>query len=105
MMAECKHKSCGIFKFVISDKRQYDKDVRVNVLVLSPVVLHQRGEIKRRVLRGKKRKEAQEQMKTQTPASLLNTQFGEMPEEEIVAGNYTKCRSEAVYRKAKNVTG
>ena len=44
--AERKHKSCGIFKFVISDKPQYDKYVRVYVLVLRPMVLHQRGDIK-----------------------------------------------------------
>ena len=100
--AVCKHKRCGKFKFIIKCKPQYEQNCNVTILVLRPVIRHTRGEIKKQQLKGEKRKKAQEQLKTQTPSSLHNTQFGEMPEEEIISGNYTKCQSEPVYRKAKS---
>ena len=97
--AECKHKNCGQFKFIIKRKPQPEEDVKVNVVTIRTVIRHTKGDIKKRQLKGRKRRKAQDEMKTQTPASLHNTQFGEMAEEEILAGNFTKCQSEFVYRK------
>ncbi|XP_060594646.1 titin homolog [Ruditapes philippinarum] len=101
----CKHEKCAKFNIEIKDEPS-DEDlvIRIKVRLTRPIRNHAAGKVepKKRKLTGKRRQKMKESLKKSTASNLHYSIFGEMKEEEIQFGNYTKCQTEEILRKLKS---
>ena len=63
---------------------------------------HLKGKIEKRQLKGEKRKLVQQRLERESASNVHYETMGEMGRTELDAGNYTKCQSKSVLRKANS---
>ena len=106
-VADCKHDDCGTFRFQIENKpkRNAENQVKVKVAIVRPYKPHTRETVKKRQLKGRRRRQMQEKLEREKASKLFYELLGQMELDQYRSGNDTECASKEVLKKAKSEWG
>ena len=103
-LADCKHEECGVFKFTIDAKPKNNKEsiVQVNAATVERYKVHTREKVKKRQLKGARRKVTQGKLDKEKASKVFNELVGIMDMSQYRSGNYTECLSKDVLKRARS---